>query len=510
MVAVQHHISEVAISTSLKDSSIHIWDIRNGALLSTLKGNTSMPLATDIMFAIGNHYTAATTATSSNSGMVDASEGYNGHINGPGNRPTIPSANLNGWMLPSLIISAQSDRATLNTWSLGKAQPILKSVIPEKLACVCISNSGRYCLGGGFSGRLYLWEIATGNMLRMFDAHYKPVTVVRFTADDALMISGGEDAMIHLWLLADVLDESIDHQELPVKLKSLKGHTLPIADLVCGLTPSTQTRCFTASLDKTCRIWDLNTGCCLVTILFPRPLTCIQVNSLETTIYAASIDGLVRSVNLYTTSTGALHALSEGDIRDADTEPCVFRGHRAAVTSLSLSMDETLLVTGSNDGDCVVWDTVTRQALRTFKAHKEPVSNVKIVFRPPSVTNPDAHCHTLVQAFKRFPIVRKSIEKDALGSEHDGQSFVSRIPTRGLSALNDELDQELYPDAKRIYKGVCNAYGAPLLGKTNEDSLSEVDILKSRVAVLEKHNTELQCLNDRLYQGVVDHIFDTK
>ena len=40
-------------------------------------------------------------------------------------------------------------------------------------------------------------------MLRMFDAHYKPVTVVRFTADDALMISGGEDAMIHLWLLAE-------------------------------------------------------------------------------------------------------------------------------------------------------------------------------------------------------------------------------------------------------------------------------------------------------------------
>ncbi|KAH6559882.1 hypothetical protein BASA61_003146 [Batrachochytrium salamandrivorans] len=512
MISAQQHISEVAVSTSSKDSSIHIWDIRNGALLSSLKGNSSSLLSTGILYAVGNHHTASSASTSTTS-MTDASGSYNGisaSNMGRSSASAHVSSGLNGWMLPSLILSAQSDRATLNAWSLAKAQPISKSVLPEKLSCLCISTSGRFCLAGGFSGRLYLWEIATGNLLRMFDAHYKPVKVVRFTADDACMISGGEDAMIHVWSLEEVLDESIDHQELPPKLRSLKGHTLPISDLICGLSLHTQTRCFTSSLDKTCKIWDLTSGSMLLTVLFPRPLTCLQINATETTLYAASVDGLVRAVNLYSTSEGGLRGIIEGDIRDADTNPCVFRGHSGSITCMSLSMDETLLVTGSEDGDCIVWDAATRQALRSFKAHKDPVSSVQVVLKPPSVSNPDARCRNTIESFKRFPITRGTTASDTVNTGEVLNNSVPIMPTRGLSDMNDAMDKELYPNAARIFQGFSATLGTSVTKEADSSGRTEVEILRSRITLLEKHNDELRRLNDELYDGAVHTMMDTK
>ena len=45
-------------------------------------------------------------------------------------------------------------------------------------------------------------QIATGSLVRMFDAHYKAVTTIQFTSDDAIMVTGGEDSAVNVWVLA--------------------------------------------------------------------------------------------------------------------------------------------------------------------------------------------------------------------------------------------------------------------------------------------------------------------
>lgn len=45
-------------------------------------------------------------------------------------------------------------------------------------------------------------QIATGNLLRTFDAHYKRVSVLRFVNDDTALVSGGDDAGVNVWLLS--------------------------------------------------------------------------------------------------------------------------------------------------------------------------------------------------------------------------------------------------------------------------------------------------------------------
>jgi hypothetical protein len=34
-----------------------------------------------------------------------------------------------------------------------------KFTVPEKLTALCASNSGKYMVGGGSSGRLYFWDV---------------------------------------------------------------------------------------------------------------------------------------------------------------------------------------------------------------------------------------------------------------------------------------------------------------------------------------------------------------
>jgi WD40 repeat protein len=68
---------------------------------------------------------------------------------------------------------------------------------------------------------------------------------------------------------------------------------------------------------------------------------------------------------------------------------------RAPITSLSISFDSRLVVSGSEDGSAIVWDAMSRQSLRTYNVKSGSVTNVQIILRPPSL---------LEVASERFPI----------------------------------------------------------------------------------------------------------
>ncbi|KAJ1538649.1 Pre-rRNA-processing protein ipi3, partial [Cladochytrium tenue] len=81
-------------------------------------------------------------------------------------------------------------------------QELTKFVLPERLRCMQSSRSGCYMIGGGESGRIYVWELGTGGLLRSADAHFKPVTAVSFAMDDSAFVTCSDDASAHVWLSA--------------------------------------------------------------------------------------------------------------------------------------------------------------------------------------------------------------------------------------------------------------------------------------------------------------------
>jgi hypothetical protein len=85
------------------------------------------------------------------------------------------------------------------------------------------------------------------------EAHYQGLTFIGFTSDEALVFTGGDDAVVHGWRMGDLVDIYLRSEEvLPVS--SWMEHTLGITGVVCGSGTAMNARVFTSSLDQTVKV----------------------------------------------------------------------------------------------------------------------------------------------------------------------------------------------------------------------------------------------------------------
>ncbi|KAI9438891.1 WD40-repeat-containing domain protein [Lactarius psammicola] len=189
-----------------------------------------------------------------------------------------------------LMLAVQPDKALLNVYSFQKDQISQKFVLPERLSCVTVDRRGQFCAAGTPQGRIYLWEIASGIMYNSWEAHYRQVTVLRFTPDGEALLSGSEDSGISVWSVFRLLDDGVQNEN-PEAYANLSDHTLPITDIACGFGPFPSCRVLSASTDHSVKIWDLSSKSLLTTFQFPH----------ASLFFAASTDGSIHQVNLFRT-----------------------------------------------------------------------------------------------------------------------------------------------------------------------------------------------------------------
>ncbi|KAI6001068.1 WD40-repeat-containing domain protein [Pisolithus orientalis] len=197
-----------------------------------------------------------------------------------------------------IMIGAQMDKSVLNVYNFQRDQIALKIILPEKLSCLALDQSANYCAGGTSHGRIYLWEVASGILYNAWDAHYRQVNVLKFTADGIMLISGSEDSGVSVWSIPKLVDHELQN-ELPLPQFTLSDHTLPVTDVFCGVGPFPKCRVLTSSLDHTVKLWDLATQSLMTTFHFPRPVCCVVWDVSERMFFAGSPDGSVHQVNLF-------------------------------------------------------------------------------------------------------------------------------------------------------------------------------------------------------------------
>lgn len=93
--------------------------------------------------------------------------------------------------------------------------------------------------------------------------------------------------------------------------------------------------------DKTCRIWDVDTGECLKVLEgHTSKVTCVSFNYDNTKIITGSYDKTCK-------------------IWDVDTCECLYTliGHTEGITSVCFSPDNTKIITGSFDKTCKIWSS---------------------------------------------------------------------------------------------------------------------------------------------------------
>ncbi|KAI5077894.1 hypothetical protein GOP47_0007718 [Adiantum capillus-veneris] len=278
----------------------------------------------------------------------------------------------------TLMAENKTEIDTMGSSSSSQTQPELKSFPVEPIGPVACTSDGSYLVGGGVSGRIYLWEVSSGRLLRVWAAHYKAVSCLVFSDDESLLISGADDGFVNVWPLLRVLDSTEDGgAQGKMQIASLyawSGHTLGVTGVFCG-SGGSNAIVVSCSLDTSCKIWSLATGILLRTIKFPSAINTVVVDPGEYSLYAGSTDGKIFVAALNFGVPGANGLVTDGMMS-------FLVSHSGPVTALAFSMDGLLLASASEDCTVCLWDTVSCQTLRILKHSKGPLSNLLIVPRP--------------------------------------------------------------------------------------------------------------------------------
>ncbi|XP_036833845.1 WD repeat-containing protein 18 isoform X2 [Oncorhynchus mykiss] len=327
------------------------------------------------------------------------------------------------------ILGAQLGKNFINVWEIQRKDQLQQKIVcPGIVTCLTASPNGLY-LVAGIADAIYLWEVSSGNLLAILSRHYQDLTCLRFSDDSSHFISGGKDNLALVWSLASVVQ--LDPSHTPEPRHVLSRHSLPITDIHCGLM-GPQARVATASLDQT-------------------------VKSL-------SRDKTFQSDN-------------EGNQ--------VFKGHRNLVTCLSVSMDGTLLLSGSHDETIRLWDIQSKQSVRSIN-HKGPVTNALIIPAPANMFLPDSRPGIPLPRFSRH-----------LNPSEQGEG----VETGGVClrlAPHTQAQKETYLEkADKLYSIMSAVTDKSVFGD-GENTKVRVSELEEEVRTLKKVNKDLYDFSTQL------------
>ncbi|XP_036067621.1 WD repeat-containing protein 18 isoform X2 [Oryzias melastigma] len=366
------------------------------------------------------------------------------------------------------LLSAQLAKNYINVWEIQRKDQLQQKIVcPGMVTCLTASPDGVF-LAAGVGEALHLWEVSTGKLLCVLSRHYQDITCLKFTDDGSHFISGGKDNLALVWNLWGVIQ--LDASQAPEPRHVLSRHSLPITDLHCGCMGA-QARVATASLDQTVKVWELSSGELLLSVLFDVEIMSVTCDPCEYFLFCGGSDGNIFQVSL----------CSQGLVRErsfqSDSEGSqVLKGHGNMVTCLSVSMDGTLLLSGSHDETVRVWDIQSKQSIRCL-AHKGPVTNAVIMPAPANMFLPDSRPAVPLPRFSRH-----------LHTTEDEGGEAGEICVR--PALYTQEEETYLQKAEQLHM-LMTAVTDRFAWGDSESTKADVAELKEEVQYLNKVNREL-------------------
>lgn len=228
---------------------------------------------------------------------------------------------------------------------------------------------------GSTDGEARLWSMVTGETIRTFKGHKKPITSLVVTSDGNHLITGSKDETAKLWNLKDgTLKRTFEGHEGAIIALALdpKGHRLA-----------------TGSGDETIRIWDIPSGAQLQELdKYDGPIQTLAWSPNGQTLASGHKNGNLRLWTMLGGSgtqrlmdhDGAVYGVAfspdSHSLASVGKDKIVrlwslenekpkkrFEGHQKEVQSVSFSQDSNLLLTASDDRTIRLWTLKTGSEL---------------------------------------------------------------------------------------------------------------------------------------------------
>lgn len=208
---------------------------------------------------------------------------------------------------------------------------------------------------GGTSGTAWLWEVASGRLLRAWAPHYRATAALAWDGTTTLLLTGGGDGGVSAWDVADLADaEASEAGTVPQPLASWTEHTLPVSALWVG-SGGAAALAASASADHGVCFYAAAAGALLRSVRLPAALTALVIEPGEHAAYAGGEDGVVYELDLVGGGSG-----------NSTSPVTALRGHDAPISCLAAPPAFPILLSGSADGTVRVWDMRSRVPLRAL------------------------------------------------------------------------------------------------------------------------------------------------
>lgn len=216
-----------------------------------------------------------------------------------------------------------------------------------------------------------VWQPASNFFVKCPKTHYQQVTVVRFTKDGSLFVTAGEDGMVIVWNLSKVL--STCDQTNKNSALVFSDHQLPITDV--NITQELYaTYLISTSMDRTCRIYDLNSKTSILKIVFESIISVGIFGDTKNCAFLGDTTGNIFKLNLSTMKSHS-NEVFEIQLKDLQKFSLV---HKREVTSLVTTANNMRVVSGGLDKLIVIWST-DGQALKVLLQNSE-ITNITLSF----------------------------------------------------------------------------------------------------------------------------------
>lgn len=282
------------------------------------------------------------------------------------------------------------------------------------------------------------------------------------------ILSGSDDSNINVWSIARLLESDTQLDQEPDQ--TLSNHRGAITSLTVGPGTNPETSiCVSASKDKTCIIWNYQTGQLLRTVLFPSFPLCARLDPSARALFVSSEAGAVYLVELFGGGKPLLGSRSTelpSIVVQVNSPLAASDPELGQPSCLALTYDGTSILSGHTKGKILRW-TLAENAHPTEVANLN-ASVTNLCFIPPLSAEQPTKAVTIVKpnlSQSRYNFTAQLTtdlgEKTKVDNLLETNGFTSESLETAISSMttpaDDQQDEELArQDAQ--FRAIINNY----------------------------------------------------